>query len=213
MLQIDRDNTVIFPEPAKENLRTNERERIYGEMASEQRSNGMCHVKGCQKKSPLSDITNFDLILDLPVGYLHSICLADIRLLCEMMRKDSSPFYLGGDRLIKTMENDIITVSLPHFLKRRGRRSITSKRQLKASEFRFFLLYLAPLLLRKTSRFVKSTYAKCRENILLLSTALYASMSEDFAGKTVEQIENMFQSWVQSFGELAGQGSKQCLMG
>ena len=209
-LKFDRDNTVIYPElfaePVVERLRTNEREQIYGAMAFEQNvSNGNCHVKGCQKMSPLSDINNYDLILDLPVGYLHCVCLADIRMICEMMRKESSAFYLGGDRHIKAMENDIVTISLPHFLRRRGRRSITSTRQLKASEFRFFLLYLAPLLVRKTSPFAKSTYSRCRDNILLLSTAVNASMTPNFAGKTVEQITEMFERWVHGFGELAGQ--------
>lgn len=209
------DGTVIFPEegkvPSKPAPRTHQSELAAAILAHETllllgKFKGNEETEGTVDLSPLFQLAMYDVIEDTAPGYLHGLCLGVIRLICQLLLKSGESCYLGSKADVTRLEENITTVSLPSFLQRRGRASIATDAKLKASEYRFFLLHLAPILFRKEADNLETSWLKTFGKLIVdLANTTHSALTPDFNGQNAESIGEAFDLFVCKFAQLFGQ--------
>ncbi len=130
------ENVRIFPD-FHADLRTNESFRSFDDHR---------HHKG---RSPLVEIPSLDMIYDFPLEYMHLVCLGVMRRLMTEVWLDTFPHCFSTsqkeicDKWIK-----MCNLLMPREFNRKGR-SLSDIHKWKAVEFRTFLLYTGPIILKK----------------------------------------------------------------
>lgn len=128
--------------------------------------------------SLIENIPNLDLIDNVPLDYMHLVCLGVVkRLLCHKKYG-----FVFGKPPYKLRASDVITINerlkkMSRFIPiefARKTRPITESRRYKASELRTFLIYTGPVVLKNV--LPKKNY----NNFVVLSVAISILLS-DFA--------------------------------
>ncbi|XP_031328848.1 uncharacterized protein LOC116159899 isoform X1 [Photinus pyralis] len=133
------------------------------------------HHIGC---SILTKLPQFNMIRDAPLDYMHLICLGVVKRILAGKKHGlifGKPPYKLPSRDINNISERLKIMSkfIPMEFSRKTR-PITECRLYKASEFRFFLLYAAPVVLRGIVK--KAIY----NNILTLHLATSILISREF---------------------------------
>ncbi|KAF5272403.1 hypothetical protein FQR65_LT17405 [Abscondita terminalis] len=98
--------------------------------------------------SPLTKIKDFGLITNVPLDYMHMVCLGVIRKLIGFWVKTTSCFRVTPHfRKVMSDRSLSLANSLPMEFQRKPRNFMELDRW-KATEFRFFLLYSGPVILK-----------------------------------------------------------------
>ncbi|XP_070513005.1 uncharacterized protein [Cardiocondyla obscurior] len=99
--------------------------------------------------SPFEKLTGLDMINNFPLDYMHLVCLGVMKKLIQLWTKGKIVFRLCA------MDIDALSIDMITFNKYipvefvRHARGINEMDRWKATEFRLFLLYLGPIILKK----------------------------------------------------------------
>ena len=119
------------------------------------------HHKGT---SPLL-LLPIDVISTFPIDYMHNVCLGVMRKLLRYWQKGPFQCRFNVNSSLITCYIDTMSPFMPKEFARRPR-ALTEMDRWKATEFREFLLYVGPVLLRENIN--KSIY----DNFLLFACAI-----------------------------------------
>ena len=98
--------------------------------------------------SPFEDITLLNMVNSFPLDYMHLVCLGVVRKLIVMWKRGSKKFRLPTEKILQlSIHLESIQSCVPSEFARKPR-SILELDRWKATEFRQFLLYTGPVILR-----------------------------------------------------------------
>jgi len=103
---------------------------------------------GIKGPSLLLLLSVFNFVFGLPVDYMHCICLGVSKKLTSLWfdsKYSAYPWYLG--KHLQEIDRLLLAITPPKFIKR-TLRSLTEHQHWKASEYRNWLLYYAPVVLK-----------------------------------------------------------------
>ena len=147
--------------------------------------------------SPLSEL-NIGLVSQFPLDYMHMVCLGVVRRLLNL--------WLRGPRHVRLSSNqakvisDEMTSFQAHFPVEFSRkpRSLVEINNWKATEFREFLLYTGPVVMK--GKVSEDIYA----NFLRLSVAMRLLLSPKLAADYSDYCGKLLLCFVKSFSQLHG---------
>ncbi|XP_036138283.1 uncharacterized protein LOC118644257 [Monomorium pharaonis] len=151
-----------------------------------------------QKECILKEVENFGLVSCVPFDYMHLICLGVMRKLISLWLKHQFPRRITFcERISQLLKN--IRSTVPSEFNRRPR-SLKDYKQWKATEFRTFLLYLGPVVLKDILD--KNMY----NNFLTLHVAISILINQVFCKEAdyLDYAENLLKHFVRSFIKLYG---------
>ncbi|XP_031338854.1 uncharacterized protein LOC116172972 [Photinus pyralis] len=98
--------------------------------------------------SPLVQVPGLGLVSHFAIDYMHNVCLGIMRKLLNIWISGALHVRLGN-QIVKKISDDILLLSdyIPLEFNRKGR-SLQDLQRWKATEFRTFLLYVSPIVLR-----------------------------------------------------------------
>ncbi|XP_067216790.1 uncharacterized protein [Linepithema humile] len=183
------DNRVTFRDGANKTLRTTELFRNYAYNFDYQLG-----------ETILTQIPHFDFVKNIPIDYMHLVCLGVMRKLLLL--------WLNGPLTVRLSTNDVNKISnklielrkiIPSDFNRKPR-TLKYIKLWKATELRLFLLYLGPVVLKNILR--KELY----EHFLILHIAIIILASSIFSSDSlnVTYAENLLQNFVEQFETLYG---------
>lgn len=148
--------------------------------------------------SVLELIPNFNMINDIPLDYMHLICLGVVRKLLYL--------WCFGKPMTKLCFNDISNISKLLLAQRaniprefiRKPRSLDDVKRWKATEFRQLLFYTGPLVLRGILPY--DNYL----NFLCLHVASFIVASPRYHTVHIEYAQTLFEYFVETFIKLYG---------
>ncbi|XP_031348731.1 uncharacterized protein LOC116174854 isoform X1 [Photinus pyralis] len=152
-------------------------------------------------KSPFLNIPNFNPVLNVPLDYLHLICLGVVKKLILLWMSGKPLNIRIPGMTINKISSDILKCqkTVPREIVRKPR-SLSDIHHWKGTEFRSFLLYVGPVVLKKYLS------ADMYLNFLTLHTAIRIlcnpNISED--NNYIVYAENLLIHFVQSFGIIYG---------
>ncbi|KAB0792677.1 hypothetical protein PPYR_14636 [Photinus pyralis] len=133
--------------------------------------------------SILEEIPDFDMIQDIPLDYMHLICLGVMRKLLILWTGAAKPPSKMSSRDTKTLSAALVNNSsnVPCEFVRKSR-SLEELKRWKATEFRQFLLYTGPVLLKDiVSRDMYLNFLCLHVAVTILSTKRYIAVDLDYA--------------------------------
>ena len=149
--------------------------------------------------SPLAAI-NIGLVSQVPLDYVHLVCLGVVRRLVSLWMKGDLECRLPSHK-INNISSNLLSLrnTMPRELSRKPR-TMSEFRHWKATELRQFLLYTGPVVL--CDILPKQTY----QNFVTLSVAINCLVSPDFAGKVEYQnyAEKLLINFVLNFKQIYG---------
>lgn len=146
----------------------------------------------------LENISNLGLVTNVPLDYMHLVCLGVVRKLLYL--------WVGRDLRVRLQSCKVNEVSsfleslrrwIPQEFVRKPR-SLTFVRQWKATEQRQFLLYTGPVVLSKVLPH------KLFANFMTLSVAIRIVCSEKLLQSCLDYAEELLRHFVISFSILYG---------
>lgn len=148
---------------------------------------------------PLINIPNFDLVAQVPLDYMHLVCLGVVKKLFKLWTTDHLSVRLQvrklcliSDRLLKH-----VSVFVPLEFQRKPR-SLMVYKQWKATEFRQFLLYSGPVVLKDV------VSIDVYNHFLSLHVAISILASNELHLKLINYAEELLRHFVISFEVLYG---------
>jgi len=177
---------VIYP-GTNAPLRTNV---AFDEMADEEH-----HLEPCPLK-PLS----VGYVTEFGLDYMHLVCLGVVRRLLLYWKGPVGPLRVRlGSRLVKDLSQKLVALS-PHIPSDFSRkpRSVAEVLRWKATEFRQFLLYTGPVILREILS--KNLY----DHFLLLSVAIRILACPKLAMTFCDYANELLRLFVSEAGKLYG---------
>lgn len=141
---------------------------------------------------------HFGLVSQVPLDYMHLVCLGVVRRLIFLWMKGPLTVRLPG-RDVDRISRNLLSLR-PHIPSEFARRprALNEVDRWKATEFHQFLLYTGPVVLREVLS--PDLYA----NFLLLSTAMAMLVSPFFARKYNEYANSLLHAFVEHFARLYG---------
>lgn len=182
-----KDNRVCFPTIVNLRQRTDESFRL-----KEQESH---HIG----TSVLETLPNIDMIKDFPLDYMHLVCLGVVKKLIVNLWLNGRPHSARlshkqildiSDALLKQMSN------IPCEFVRKSR-SLNEAKRWKATEFRLFLLYTGPVVLKNCISKGRYTHFLCLH--VAISLLSRCTCSED-----IEYADSLLKYFVETFIVLYG---------
>ena len=148
---------------------------------------------------PLAAI-NIGLVSQVPLDYMHLVCLGVVRRLVNLWMKGDLEYRLPSHKINNISSN---LLSLRNTLLRefsRKPRTMSEFRHWKTTELRQFILYTGPVVL--CDILPKQMY----KNFVTLSVAINCLLSPDFAGKVECQnyAEKLLINFVSNFKQIYG---------
>ena len=138
--------------------------------------------------SPLTQVPDLGLVSDFVLDYMHLICLGVMRRLLLLWTSGKIPIKLpskGVDELSKYAEE--VSESIPVEFSRNPR-SLREVKRWKATEFRLFLLYTGPVILKN---YISTAMY---QNFLLLHAAIFILTHDIRKVNLAEELLKMFVS-------------------
>lgn len=147
--------------------------------------------------SPLSKL-NLGLVSGFVLDYMHLVCLGVVRRLINFWVKGPKPTKLGCS-MITAISDHLRSLQqyMPAELARKPR-SLVDVDRWKATEFRQFLVYYGPLVLKK------KLAAKLYENFVCLSAAMTMLLSPSLAVQYCDYAQKLLVFFVAKYAELYG---------
>ena len=149
----------------------------------------------------LLKLPNIGLVSNVPLDYMHLICLGVVKKIVLLWMKEPLSVRIGG-QATNSISDELIFVgnSIPREFSRKPR-SLIEVSYWKATEFRQFLLYTGPIVLRRVLR--KNVY----EHFLTLHVAVTILVSPTLINTedNIKYAENLLKYFVQHFDEVYGE--------
>lgn len=147
--------------------------------------------------SPLKEL-GVGLVTSFVLDYMHLVCLGVVRKLIFLWLKGPFKCRISADNL--TVISQYMTSVKLHFPRSFSRkpRSLFEFRMWKATEFRLFLLYAGPVVLRNN---LPSNV--CR-NFMLLSVAMRILLSPNLCSEFCEYAGDLLKVFVENFKTIYG---------
>ena len=145
--------------------------------------------KGIKGLSPLSRLGRFDIIRSCPPDYLHAVLLGVMKKLLKMWIRTSfhrKPWYIGNQ--LNAFDAALMEMTPNNDIKRCPR-TIKDLDFWRASEFKHFLLFWGPVILRK---FLKDDFYN---HFMLLSSGIYRLLKEDITSRDLEAATSALTSF------------------
>lgn len=152
----------------------------------------------CDNISNLSELENLDLVKSFPLDYMHLVCLGVMKkLLMLWVQKGPLKVRLRSSKITEFSSlllslNSCITSDFA-----RKHRTLQDLCRWKATEFRFFLLYSGPVVLKNIIS------EECYNNFMALSIAMLILLSPDL-GFLVDYARELLDFFVHSFQSIYG---------
>ena len=168
--------------------------------------NALKYVHSLQKdRTPLMDLINFDVMKMCPYDPMHMV----MRIIKTMLgflvenekhkiRKILSEMYRMTDAVINVISCRLLKVRKPVEFQQRGRSIFRKFRKWKATECRFFLLYVGPLLLRK------QVSTEVYKNFLLLHFSFRILSAEKSTREEIHRVREYLHKFVHTFVNIYG---------
>lgn len=150
------------------------------------------------EKSILNEIPNFGLVTNTPLDYMHLICLGIMKRLLWFWLKGPNKVRLGSRAIVK------ISKILQLFQKRcpndfvRKPRGLKHALQWKATEYRQFLLYTGPIILK--DYLPKKIYV----HFLTLHIAVTILVNPSLVTEYLDYAQTLLEHFVMSFSIIYG---------
>ncbi|CAG2242365.1 unnamed protein product [Mytilus edulis] len=151
------------------------------------------HHKG---PSPLVGIVG--MVTQFPFDYMHLVCLGVMKRMIMMWLKGSLKFRLGS--FVSNQISDSL-YSLRHFIPSefaRKPRRLSEVERWKATEYRQFLLYTGPIVLRHFIHDIMYT------NFMLLSVSMHILLNSYLVTQYSEYCDQLLKTFVKHFSQLYG---------
>lgn len=151
------------------------------------------HHKG---PSPLVGIVG--MVTQFPFDYMHLVCLGVMKRMIMMWLKGSLKFRLGS--FVSNQISDSL-YSLRHFIPSefaRKPRRLSEVERWKATEYRQFLLYTGPVVLRHFIHDIMYT------NFMLLSVSMHILLNSYLVTQYSEYCDQLLKTFVKHFSQLYG---------
>lgn len=149
--------------------------------------------------SLLEDIPKFDMIVGFPMDYMHLICLGVVKKLIVNMWVYGKPPHRLLNLAIQQISD--LHKSFRHHVPiafATKPRSLDEVKRWKATEFRLFLLYSGPVVMKSL---ISEDYYM---NFLCLHVAVRILCNREFIQEYIDYAESLLLYFVLNFGELYG---------
>jgi hypothetical protein len=148
--------------------------------------------------SPLEEISNFGMVTQITLDYLHLICLGVMRKLLNLWLRAEIPVRLGS-RAVKSISANLLRLktSIPEEFARKPR-DLKELDRWKGTEFRQLLLYTGPLVLH--SELPADKY----KDFMTLHSAVSILASEKYCQVFNEYANSLLHHFVKTFSALYG---------
>lgn len=131
-------------------------------------------IKGVKGLSPFACFPNFDVVFSFNFDYMHSVCLGTAKHLIKTWLMNKKNYFVNGSLALKTIKDNCKMLYLPKKIKRKLS-DLSDVENWKASQFRDFLLFYGPVLLKDV---LKPQYYS---NFCNFSFAIYSFLSEELS--------------------------------
>lgn len=169
--------------------------------------NKRTHADFCQYKDKsyhnvggtiLTSLPKIDLVNDFSLDYMHLVCLGVVKKMILLWTKKDLKFRLSP-RIIRSINKELEKVEkyIPSDFVRKPR-SFDDASRWKATEFRQFLLYTGPVVLR--SHLKQDHYT----HFVTLHVAMTVLLSPKFCYKEQAYAKRLLKHFVKSFSKLYG---------
>lgn len=181
------DNRTCFPQIQNIRLRTDNDFRMKTQDS---------HHTGT---SCLEDIPHFDMVKNIPLDYMHLICLGVMKKLLLNLWCCGKPPNKLSYQAITNISNSLTGLSncIPLEFSRKPR-SLTELKRWKATEFRQFLFYTGPIAL------LNNTNADCYKHFLSLHVACTILSQSQSLSDSLDYAEELLVYFVTTFKVLYG---------
>lgn len=148
-------------------------------------------------RSPTSLVHALDVVEDLPLDYMHLVCLGVIRRMLVFLTSKIPVKLSRNSRttinasIEQTAKNSPIEVT-------RKPRTLNHLDKFKAVEFRFFLLYIGPIVLKG------SMPTEQYQHFLLLHTSMKILCSDKVSHEELEEVNGYLEAFVQHCSKFYG---------
>ncbi|CAH0558945.1 unnamed protein product [Brassicogethes aeneus] len=153
----------------------------------------------------LMELPKFDLIKDIPLDYMHLVCLGVVkRLICNKTFgwvSGKRPFKLSATQIQQISQHiTLIRQFIPVEFSHRKCRGLDNCARFNAAEFRLLLLYTGPVVFKN---FLKADFYY---NFLCLHVAIRILCNVDLSNdpKFVEYARELIKSFVKNSGKIYG---------
>lgn len=147
--------------------------------------------------SCLTEIPRFDIVSNFSLDYMHLICLGTVKKLILLWKKGLYCVRLPSWK-IDIISNDAISLktSFPCEFSRKPR-SLDEFSRFKATKFRTYLLYIFPIILKKTLT------NNCFKHFMALNIAMMVLLSPDHSSY-INHARDLLKYFVHTFKNLNG---------
>lgn len=147
--------------------------------------------------SPM-EVLDIDMIKQFPLDYLHVVCLGVVKKLMKMWIHGDIASLLPSCNINKISSRLVkISKTQPDEFQRRIR-PLSEMSHFKGTEFRTFLIYAGPLVLKYILPIEKYN------NFLLLHVGIMILCNEELSKSHVDLAETLLQKFVTTFAEIYG---------
>ena len=156
------------------------------------------HIAGIVGITPLAMVHSYNVIQGTAIDHMHGIFLGVIRNLLSLWFQSDhhkEPYYLGKSTNIISQ---LLLSSKPPCEFSRCPRSISERKDWKASEYRMFLLYYTPIL----EGILPSVYF---EHLELSVQAIYILLSMNISENQITAAERFLTNFVHRYANLYGE--------
>ncbi|KAK9739000.1 hypothetical protein QE152_g9414 [Popillia japonica] len=149
-------------------------------------------------ESPLTKLHDFGLISNMPLDYMHMICLGLMRrLILLWIRSSSGSAVAPKFRRLIYNRTAKLTNTIPLEFHRKPR-SLSEIDNWKATEFRFFLLYSGPFVLR---HYLPQKYYN---NFLLLHIVMRLLAIGNYTDRTIATCKTFITQFLREYESIYG---------
>ena len=155
-------------------------------------------VSGVKGPSIFMLLPNFDLVNGFVVDPMHALDLGVVRQICSLWFDSchhAMPWYIGNS--IPQIDKKMICVHPPSNITRCPR-SLKTRAFWKASEWKYFLILYAPIVLKGILP------SKFYRHLLLLSNSAFVLLKENITQLELFHVSQYFQVFVEDFEKLYG---------
>lgn len=155
------------------------------------------HHKG---ESPLTDV-NIGMVSQIPIDYMHLVCLGVMKRLLLLWIKGPLPCRLSARSVLQISSNLLSLKNCVPSDFARQPRSLSEIDRWKATEMRQFLLYTGPLVL------IGVVHPNIYENFLLLSVGLHILLNNTLSRMYNQYAHDVLVGFVTHFCQIYGEES------
>ncbi len=147
--------------------------------------------------SPLQEL-GITMVSSFVLDYMHLVCLGHVRRIVHLWTKGPLSSRLSASTINMISDHlESIRANLPQNFSRKPR-SLREYRNWKATEYRQFLLYTGPVVLK--GRLPTRLY----KNFMLLSVAMRILLSPALCSEHCEYADKLLKCYVTNFGQIYG---------